>query len=206
MDASYTFGTSGNMTVTHSVISGNGCAGTTEVDVTVHPKPNAGFTVELEGFDWHFIPDETGLPYYKWNFGDGHSSSAESPLHRYAKNGEYTVTLETRNEEGCVNKEVQHEMVLTASLGYAEENGTHKVYPNPFSDRLTVELQTGVSGTVQLVLYDASGRIVTHTQEYVSTGEQLIGLSIPEGLSSGLYLLEVHTPEGSFRNKVQLQR
>lgn len=37
---------------------------------------------------------------YRWSFGDGRSSTAADPLHRYFQSGTYTVVLEATNEKG----------------------------------------------------------------------------------------------------------
>ena len=41
--------------------------------------------------------------YYYWNFGDGGTSTEETPAHLYPNPGQYTVTLQIRTEEGCVD-------------------------------------------------------------------------------------------------------
>lgn len=38
---------------------------------------------------------------WKWNFGDGRTSSQENPTHTYTKNGTYSVSLESCNSNNC---------------------------------------------------------------------------------------------------------
>ena len=48
---------------------------------------------------------------YKWNFGDGHTSTAKNPVHKYTKEGKYTVKLTVTNIGGrdtYVVKEAVH--------------------------------------------------------------------------------------------------
>ncbi len=48
-----------------------------------------------------FTDTSTGLPTkWKWNFGDGASSTVQSPKHKYSKIGSYTVTLTATNAAG----------------------------------------------------------------------------------------------------------
>ncbi|WP_292380994.1 PKD domain-containing protein, partial [Methanosarcina sp. UBA289] len=48
-----------------------------------------------------FTDKSTGTPTsWKWNFGDGTSSTAKSPTHKYSKAGKYTVTLTATNAAG----------------------------------------------------------------------------------------------------------
>ncbi|WP_349682061.1 PKD domain-containing protein, partial [Methanosarcina sp. UBA5] len=37
---------------------------------------------------------------WKWNFGDGTSSTKQNPMHKYSKAGKYTVALTATNAEG----------------------------------------------------------------------------------------------------------
>lgn len=45
-------------------------------------------------------PFRTGTTTYEWDFGDGETSTATSPVHTYADEGVYTVTLTMRSSEG----------------------------------------------------------------------------------------------------------
>lgn len=43
---------------------------------------------------------------YRWNFGDGGSSTQQSPAHFYNKPGEYTVRLDVQTQQGCIDSAV----------------------------------------------------------------------------------------------------
>lgn len=48
-----------------------------------------------------FTDKSTGSPTsWKWNFGDGTSSTSKNPTHTYSKAGKYTVTLTVKNAKG----------------------------------------------------------------------------------------------------------
>jgi len=52
-----------------------------------------------------FIDKSTGSPTsWKWNFGDGTSSTIKNPAHKYSQAGKYTVTLATKNVAGSNTK------------------------------------------------------------------------------------------------------
>jgi len=73
-----------------------------ELDVWIEADPDEGppplkvnFTSEVES------DEEGGGPYnYKWDFGDGSSSTEANPIHTYAKLGEYTVTCAVTDSKG----------------------------------------------------------------------------------------------------------
>jgi PKD repeat protein len=48
----------------------------------------------MDPFNVHFADKSTGkVTLWKWNFGDGETSTHQNPTHRYEKPGLYTVTL-----------------------------------------------------------------------------------------------------------------
>ncbi len=74
-----------------------------ELDVIAEADPDEGepplkvqFTASVE--------EEDGGPFtFKWDFGDGQSSTEQNPVHTYEKVGEYTATLtvtDTKNNKG----------------------------------------------------------------------------------------------------------
>ena len=71
-----------------------------ELDVIAEAEPDEGapplkvqFTASVE--------EETGGPFtFHWDFGDGSNSSEQNPTHTYSKVGEYTATLEVKNQKG----------------------------------------------------------------------------------------------------------
>jgi gliding motility-associated-like protein len=54
------------------------------------------------------MPDGTGpLLTYLWNFGDGNTSTATSPVHNYTTGGPFTVTLIATSNNGCLDTATQ---------------------------------------------------------------------------------------------------
>jgi PKD repeat protein len=71
-----------------------------ELDVIAEAEPDEGapplkvqFTASVE--------EETGGPWaFKWDFGDGNTSTEQNPVYTYAKVGEYTATLTVTDQKG----------------------------------------------------------------------------------------------------------
>ncbi len=68
--------------------------------VFVNSIPNADFNPIIFGSQLTLINTSTRADSYLWDFGDGNSSTEESPVHNYAANGTYVVTLTTKNDCG----------------------------------------------------------------------------------------------------------
>jgi len=63
--------------------------------------PSAGFDIaqsEVNFLEYTFTNSSTGGVTYEWDFGDGNTSTDESPTHVYMDPAEYTVTLTAINE------------------------------------------------------------------------------------------------------------
>jgi PKD repeat protein len=64
-------------------------------------KPTASFRPIFDGYDVAFVNTSRGEPEsYLWDFGDGNTSAAREPRHRYETLQPYTVCLTVRNECG----------------------------------------------------------------------------------------------------------
>ncbi|MEL6835580.1 MAG: PKD domain-containing protein [Bacteroidota bacterium] len=60
-------------------------------------EPTAGFTFAANELEVTFTNSSTNATTYTWDFGDGNTSTEESPTHTYAEDGTYDVTLTAKN-------------------------------------------------------------------------------------------------------------
>jgi len=81
------------------------------------PKPQAGFTVEIDGLTATFTNTSNLANSYSWDFGDGSMSSQENPIHTYAAAGIYTVVLTATNNAGSSTAQQE----LTVASGFMTE-------------------------------------------------------------------------------------
>ncbi|MGP8215425.1 MAG: PKD domain-containing protein, partial [Bacteroidia bacterium] len=90
----FTYPAVGTYTATLSSSSG-GCGGDTAFPVVVTGPPTAAFTAlpVCQKATMGFTNTSTGSTVFKWNFGDGSTSTAPSPSHTYAACGTYNVVL-----------------------------------------------------------------------------------------------------------------
>jgi len=67
---------------------------------------------------------------------------------------------------------------------------TLDMFPNPFSSVLSVSFNLPESGEASVLVYDLSGRLVgTVADEVFPSGENTVQWTVPEGVSSGCYLI-----------------
>ncbi|WP_198315663.1 PKD domain-containing protein [Chitinophaga tropicalis] len=70
----------------------------------VSPDADLFYEVSINGNDVTFTNQTTGAVSYKWDFGDGTSSTEESPVHTYPGKGKYVPTLYATTAEGKVTE------------------------------------------------------------------------------------------------------
>lgn len=104
----HSYADTGRFVVKMTVTDNNNCPDTyTSTDTIVISKPVAGFTA-----DFKTICPNTDLPFkdtsagkgltWSWDFGDGNTSTTQSPVHRYAAtSGTFTVKLVITDAVGC---------------------------------------------------------------------------------------------------------
>lgn len=61
--------------------------------------------------------DDVAVDSYAWDFGDGNTSTAQSPSHAYGSEGTYTVSLLVSDAEGLTNSSQQDVTVSTDPVG-----------------------------------------------------------------------------------------
>lgn len=140
--------------------------------------------------------------FWQWDFGDGSAgATVQNPSHDYtnAGNGTYTVTLIAGNS--CGQDTTTMTLTVNCLVGISEgpENGI-RLYPNPAQDQIWVDFKQQPVGPVTLRVVDISGRslIEKFWEEDRVSGRLAIEL---QGLSAGIYVLEIRGVEKIYRMK-----
>ncbi|MFM2136837.1 MAG: hypothetical protein RL021_2237, partial [Bacteroidota bacterium] len=99
----------GNYPLQLVVTAANGCTDTVFQDLRISNPPTVSFTVSSTSIcerndvlftDLSTVAGDTVAAWY-WDFGDGRTSTLESPVHRYDTAGTYTVTLIAYSPTNC---------------------------------------------------------------------------------------------------------
>lgn len=96
--------------------------------------PSVGFTSEQSEtnfLEYSFTNASTGATSYEWDFGDGNTSTEESPTHVYADANEYTVTLVATNDANLSNTLAQTINILapvTAEFTYEVDAADYRTF------------------------------------------------------------------------------
>ncbi len=115
----------GTYTVT-LIASNSAGSDTTSASITVNGLPVVGFNSQTAGLSVVLTNTSINADSYKWNFGDGSTSTETNPTHNYGTTGTFTVTLEATNPCGTVVFSSTVEILGTAPLAgfsVSENNG-----------------------------------------------------------------------------------
>ena len=175
------------------------CPVTTAGSIAIDPVPTSGFSYDATGLSVQFDALSANTTSYSWNFGDGGSSAAPSPVHNYPAAGTYTVELTSTN--ACGSDLAFYNITIDDSTNSTnvsiEELAINpiqiKAYPNPTSDQVNVSVQMGHPDQMVLELYNELGQEVTRIDgRYTTEAVHTIDVS---SLRSGIYLLRVRNAD-----------
>jgi parallel beta-helix repeat protein len=91
---------------------------------------------------------------FSWNFGDGANSTDANPLHTYAEEGTYPVTLSVTNDQGKTDETTMNVTVIapefiehSGTIGADETwiEGTHVVTGDIYVDGATLTIEPGAT-------------------------------------------------------------
>ncbi|MCD4736248.1 MAG: PKD domain-containing protein, partial [Bacteroidales bacterium] len=98
--------------------------------ITVSPAPVADFTYSADNLTVQFTNNSTNANGFVWDFGDGNISSDNNPVHTYADEGTYNVSL-TANYLNCEDVTSQQVTVTLVGISNNITEQNIEIYPNP---------------------------------------------------------------------------
>jgi len=177
------------------VSSSKGCIGNDSILVSVELLPVANGIITIQTDTVFFLLHEDNYPNYYWDFGDGTTSSDTSGWHVYTLPGRYVAKLVVENL--CGKDSLTQEIVIqTVGLDFSTGDDSLRVYPNPVSQTLSLDISSNLLSRVRLYAMDGS----LMKELVFSPGFSMDVSTYPEGL----FLLKIETQDGLFISKIIL--
>jgi hypothetical protein len=187
------------------VVVDGACETVVTKPLQVFELPNCTFTVTDDwtpGDGYRTIKVQaanTTYPFYRYKFSDGGSLNTSGGVYQFPYEGDFDITLYTRNQADCecsktIVKSVRNSMG-TAGLG----EGNIRLYPNPSNGLVNVESGSRIQ---KIAVYNVLG-------ESVEAGVELKGNKAElrmQGLSEGVYLVKITTEQGVITRSVSINR
>jgi hypothetical protein len=145
---------------------------------------------------------------YKWSIvsGDANIVTEIDNIAKldFGKRGTVELKVFQTNKDGCVN---EAQFVITVKAPTSVQDVAHlmfTVYPNPTeaSDELLVQIADLNTRVLQIELVDVMG--VSMVKTSIEQNNGIIPINI-HGITSGMYIVRVHTAKGIFSEKVIVQ-
>jgi gliding motility-associated-like protein len=186
----------GSYQVILAVTTDEGCADTTSHNISVHPNPNAIFSVlnvclldEANFMDQSTV-NSGSITTWNWDFGDSNSATTQNAQHGYATEGTYAVELVVGTDFGCLDSVTKYIIV----------------HPMPVAD-FTIA-NACAADTIATITDNSSivGGTITDWQWVLNSTDTIIGQFVSLGsLPVGIYSVEltVWSDEGCISTMTQ---
>jgi PKD repeat protein len=188
----------GNKTV--SLTIDQGITQTKADYISVSPDAIAGFTWTQVSREITFTNTSEYAESYLWYFGDGSSSDETNPVHLYAEDGVFTVSLFANSAE-CAGNIISEDIEInTVGISHPDTPLNIAVYPNPGNGVFYFCPAAGLQH-VAVKMIDVTGQVV-HRENFSSVAS---GTTVKFGnlqLNPGIYFVEINSNEGEMLTKV----
>lgn len=194
----HTYASPGTYTV--CLVSTNVCGSdSTCATITICNSMAASFTESANLLQVDFTDGSTGdVTAWAWDFGDGNTSTTQSPSHTYAAAGTYTVCLTTTDACGT-DSSCSTITVIAVGMEAAQINALN-AWPNPAMDVLKIAVPVNTEG-IALQLTDLTGKVLLEQNMAIGQASATMDL---KALAAGSYLLIAKTPSAQKALKIQV--
>jgi len=199
-----TYSNAGEYSVTLTITDDFGNNTITQTDyVTVNSIPQAQFTFDTQLDEVTFTNQsqfDIDTPTYSWDFGDGATSSEESPTHIFQNDGTYNIQLTATNSCGSTtyNQTVTIMTVATEDLKPISEIS---IFPNPSKDKLTLKIEGQYLGNYEISLINNIGQKFRQVNK-AKIGSKLEFEMNTFDLPSGSYFIQINSEQESLIRKI----
>ncbi|MCB9234253.1 MAG: PKD domain-containing protein [Bacteroidia bacterium] len=172
------------------------------VKVTVLPQAIASFSSSSNALSVIFNDNSVNANTWQWDFGDGNTSTTQNPTHNYSAGGTYTVVLIVSNNGYCPDTTSQ--TISLTGIGVDDPLATGiRIYPNPFTQTVQVNLELRSGGMLKIEVVDLMGRILVNAFEgEVPSGAFAQELYLADRLAIGTYLIRFNFQGKHFTQKL----
>ncbi len=178
----------------------NGNITETKTDfIIVDSIPTAEFTYEVNDLTVQFTNTSTNATDYLWDFGDGETSEEVNPVHTYAAQATYTVTL-TASDNFCSDASVSQEVAVNPNYVNEIRSEPFTIYPNPGTGLFTLKANRDTEDNVSINVFDQNGKEI-FIEHNISFGNKSLKFDLTS-YGKGVYFVKVRIDDKVYFRKL----
>ncbi|MDW7694220.1 S8 family serine peptidase [Flammeovirgaceae bacterium SG7u.111] len=176
------------------------CTATSDsVEVSITEVPTSAFSMDIStsavgqgNTPVNFTDQSSNAIEWKWDFGNGETSTEQNPQVLYEQIGDYTITLEVTNVSGCSSISSQPFVVT----GLADDifNQSITLYPNPSKGSFNIAMENEYLGKLAFSILDISGRTIEQKSIEKLSENLEVDFDLA-GKTNGLYLIKIESEQ-----------
>lgn len=152
-------------------------------------KPVADFSYSGNGMV-NFTNASTNGETYFWDFGDGNTSTLESPTNTFSAPGNYVVELVTFSIDSCFSDTITKNVnVINTGIVDGARTSNFAIFPNPANEKIKIQ---STENYTSINIIDVTGKIVKQFSKPLTE----IDVS---SLNKGIYFVQI------FNEDIKLQ-
>ncbi|MEZ4825597.1 MAG: choice-of-anchor J domain-containing protein [Bacteroidia bacterium] len=167
--------------------------------------PDGEITFNITGGDVGFYANSTNATTYSWDFGDSSDvQTVPHPVHTYANNGSYTVTLTMTNN--CGTTTLVNDSVIVETVGLEDDLQKNiTIAPNPNQGVFNLNFENLKLQDVQIEIFTMAGQKVHHERLDPVLHSYSHPVNLAGNLAKGIYILEITTDKVKIRKRFNLE-
>ncbi|MCI5056439.1 MAG: PKD domain-containing protein, partial [Flavobacteriales bacterium] len=170
------------------------------VQVDTIPEPYFGTLIYTNSITFTNQTTGGGTQSYSWDFGDGNTSTLQSPTHSYASTGNYLVQLTVTN--GCGTGTYKDSVSFIVGINEDFVERVIKLYPNPTKDRLILESNSSDLDISEYWITSLQGQRLLHKM----IGVRDIELIDVSDFAQGVYFMSFKIEDNVFQKRFEVLR
>ncbi len=150
--------------------------------------------LQLEAY---ILPNNASNQNVTWAVNDPNLATVDATgMVTAINNGVVTITATAQDGSGAsgsLNIQITNQSVSVTNIGGEDDYSTAKVYPNPFQQQFTLELEMKEATTAQIIVTDIAGKVLQQQNSLLSIGNNTIAIESNNSWSAGIYFVRVRT-------------
>lgn len=163
------------------------------VEIQSFPQPS--FEIQLEGNGVRLTNTTAFGISYLWDFGDGETSTEESPFHAYDSSGIYSIELNATNACG------ERSIIQTFSITVNSVEPDVVVSPNPTDGPVVIDVRGRPANTLEVRFLTIHGKTMLTDQIAFTTGEAVVQYVL-DNFETGIYFVEFRSHNNRIQQKI----